>query len=124
MPIEYSFHTIPFAGQNVLSANMYADWPHKINNQINRQRQSLPDAGCQRSTFDSHRREWAIAKNQNGVEDNVCDAPTHQAYHGCFHVSYCLEYFLECYTNNDNQCKSERNNTIADAKFNHCLRMK
>ena len=27
---------------------MHANWPHKINDQINRKRQGLPDAGCQR----------------------------------------------------------------------------
>ena len=37
-----------FAEQNVLPADMHANWPHKINDQINRKRQGLPDAGCQR----------------------------------------------------------------------------
>ena len=46
---------------------MHANWPRKIDYKVNRQRQSLSDAGRQRSAFDSHFREWAIAKNQNGV---------------------------------------------------------
>ena len=44
-----------------------ANWPRKIDYKVNRQRQSLSDAGRQRSAFDSHFREWAIAKNQNGI---------------------------------------------------------
>ena len=46
---------------------MHANWPRKIDYKVNRQRQSLPDAGRQRSAFDSHFLEWAIAKNQNGI---------------------------------------------------------
>ena len=56
-----------FAGENVLPADMHANWPRKIDYKVNRQRQSLSDAGRQRSAFDSHFREWAIAKNQNGI---------------------------------------------------------
>ena len=56
-----------FAGENVLPADMHANWPRKIDYKVNRQRQSLSDAGRQRSAFDSHFREWSIAKNQNGI---------------------------------------------------------
>ena len=67
MPMEYSFITIFLLGENVLPADMHANWPRKIDYKVNRQRQSLSDAGRQRSAFDSHFREWAIAKNQNGI---------------------------------------------------------
>ena len=97
---------------------MHANGPHKVDDQINRKRQGLPDAGGQRCAFNPHFREWAIAKNQNGVQDNVCDAPAHQADHGRFHVSYCLEQFLKHHADGNNECKGERNGRIADAKFN------
>ena len=48
----------------------------------------------------------------------VCDAPAHQAYHGRFHVSYCLEQFLKRHADGNNECKGERNDRIADAKYN------
>ena len=97
---------------------MHANGPHKVDDQINRKRQDLPDAGGQRCAFNPHFREWAIAKNQNGVQDNVCDAPAHQADHGRFHVSYCLEQFLKHHADGNNECKAERNGRIADTKFN------
>ena len=47
--MEYSFITIFFAEQKCTACGIRsANWPHKINDQINRKRQGLPDAGCQR----------------------------------------------------------------------------
>ena len=44
--------------------------------------------------------------------------PAHQADHGCLHVSYCLEQFLKRHADGNNERKGERNDRIADAKFN------
>ena len=67
MPIEYSLMTIFLLGKMYCLRICNANWPQKIDYKVNRQCQSLSDAGCQRSAFNSHFREWAIAKNQNGV---------------------------------------------------------
>ena len=44
--------------------------------------------------------------------------PAHQADHGCFHVSHCLEQLLKCHADGNYECKGECNDRITHAKCN------
>src|SRR5699024_11534932 len=103
----------------IFPADFHTDRPAQINGNIDNQREYLPEARCKRGPLDSQRRKWSQAKNQNRIQNDISDTPTHQAKHSYFHSSDCLENFFKGHSQNDGKSKQKNNDRITDSQIDY-----